>query len=240
MIKILIKKTGMRTKFLLVLLVFLVSNSFSQDKVYVFYPSVARPQSVQDKIQNGVQGIVVTVFGRYNDFTAKMELEPAQMIITKPALIQQFSGYEVKMSGARSGQTSESYVLLSINGGVDLTTVTSETVVGTIDILGRSGMNDFAKQFFTAIPKLKRVTKVEDLLPLLTFNMAAAILIQEPAIQYFMSTSNLNFAITKLPESKDGIVALAVKSGGSADKIAAVLKSADKELCSFFEVDLWK
>lgn len=221
-------------------MIFLVSNSSAQDKVYVFYPSVARPQAVQDKLQSGAQGVVVTVFGRYNDFTAKMEIEPAQMIITKPALISQFSGYDIKMKGMRAGKAEETYVLLSINSGVDLAALTAETMIGTIDILGRNGMNDFAKQFFTTLPKLKRVTKVEDLLPLLTFNMAAAILIQEPAIQYFKSTSNLNFVITKLPESKDGIVALAVKSGGNVNKIYSVLKSADKELCSFFEVDLWK
>lgn len=235
-----IKKLDMRTKLLLVLLVLRVSISFSQDKVYVFYPSVARPQAVQDKIQHSAHDVEVTVFGRYNDFTAKMELEPAQMIITKPALIKQFNNYEVKLKGTRAGKTDETYVLLSINSETDITALTAETVIGTIDILGRNGMNSFVKQFFPTIPKLKRVTKVEDLLPLLTFNMAVAILVQEPAIQYFKSTSNLNFAITKLPESNDGIVAFAVKSGGSADKISSVLKSADKELCSFFEVDLWK
>jgi hypothetical protein len=230
----------MRVKLFLIFLVYLAGSATALDKVYVFYPSVARPQAVQEKLQNSLQGVEVTVFGRYNDFTTKMEIEPAQMIITKPALIQQLSGYEIKLKGARAGKTEESYVLLSINKGVDLETLTPETVIGIIDIFGRNGMNKFAGEFFTVIPKLKRVTKVEDLLPLLTFNMATAILIQEPAIQYFKSTSNLNFVITKLPDSKDGIVALAVKSGGNADKIITVLKSADKELCSFFEVDLWK
>ncbi len=221
-------------------LIFCVCNSFSQDKVYVFYPSVARPQTVQDKIQKSVQGVAVTVFGRYNDFTTKMETEPAQIVITKPSLIAQFSGYEIKMNGVRSGKTEETYVVLSIDGGIDPAAVGAETIIGTLDILGRNGMNTFAKQFFETVPKLKRVTKVEDLLPLLTFNMAAGILIQEPAVQYFKSTSNLNFTITKLPESKDGIVALAVKTGGNAEKVASALKSADKELCSFFEVELWK
>jgi hypothetical protein len=223
-----------------ILLGLLISNTSSQDKVYVFYPSIARPQAVQDKIQNSVKGAVVTVFGRYNDFTAKMEIEPAQIIITKPALIEQFSGYDLKVKGIRAGKSDEIYVLLSINNGIDLAGVTTETVIGVIDMLGRNGMNTFVKQFFPVIPKLKRVTKVEDLLPLLTFNMVSAILIQEPAIQYFKTTSNLNFAITKLPESKDGIVALAVKNGGNADNVAAALKAADKELCTFFEVDLWK
>ena len=81
----------------MILLGFLIGDSSAQDKVYVFYPSVARPQAVQDKIQSSAPGVEVTVFGRYNDFTAKMEVEPAQMIITKPSLISQFSGYDVKL-----------------------------------------------------------------------------------------------------------------------------------------------
>lgn len=230
----------MRMKLLLILLMLSASKSFSQDKVYVFYPSVARPQAVQEKITKSVQGVDVTVFGRYNDFIAKMEIEPAQMVITKPALIEQFGGYDIKIKGVRAGKSEETYVLLSIKNGVDIAVVTAETVIGVIDIFGRNKMNAFAKQFFPTTPKLKRVTKVEDLLPLLTFNMAAAILISEPAVQYFKSTSNLNFVITKLPESLDGIVALAVKKGGNAENIAVALRSADKELCSFFEVDLWK
>lgn len=230
----------MTKKLFMTLLMLWVSNPLSQANVYVFYPSVARPQSVQDKIQKCVQGAEVIVFGRYNDFAAKMETEPAPIIITKPLLIEMFSGYEIKVNGVRAGKTEETYIVLSINNGIDPATVGAETVVGTIDILGRIGMNTFAKHFFAAVPKLKRVTKMEDLLPLLTFNMVSGILVQEPAVQYFKSTSNLNFAITKLPDSKDGIVALAAKTGGNADKVASALKSADKELCSFFEVDLWK
>lgn len=162
------------------------------------------------------------------------------MLITKPTLIEQFRDYEIKVNGARAGKTEETYVVLSINNGIDLASVGAETVIGTIDILGRIGMSVYVKHFFAVVPKLNRVTKIEDLLTLLTFNMVSGILVQEPAVQYFKSTFNLNFIITKLPDSKDGIVALAVKTGGNADKVASALKSADKELCSYFEVDLWK
>jgi len=233
------KFTGMRNKIIFLLLLTL-STAFAQKNLYIFYPSIVRPQTIQDKVQKVFQGTTVTVFGRYNDFSAKIESEPPDMIITKPTLIKQLSSYTPVLNGYRNGKSEDSYVLLSINQPVDLKSITSETLIGTIDIMGRNGMNTFVSQFFQTTPKLKRVTKMEDLLPLLTFNMTVAILVQEPAVTYFKATSNLKFNITPLPETKDGIVALGVKSGVNSDKIVATLKSVDKEICSFFEVDIWK
>jgi hypothetical protein len=233
------KFTGMRQKFLFLLLL-TISTISAQKNLYIFYPSIARPQTIQDKVEKIFQGTTVTVFGRYNDFSAKIELEPPDMVITKTLLIKQLDSYTPVLHGYRNGKSEDSYVLLSINQPVDLKNITSETLIGTIDILGRNGMNTFVSQFFPIIPKLKRVTKMEDLLPLLTFNMTTAILVQEPAVSYFKTTSNLNFNVTPLPETKDGIVALGVKNGIDPGKIIASLKSVDKEVCSFFEVDLWK
>src|SRR5512133_688998 len=229
----------MRKKILFLLLL-TVSTVFAQKNLYIFYPSIVRPQTIQDKVETVFQGTTVTVFGRYNDFSAKIEIEPPDMVITKTMLIKQLGSYTPVLHGYRNGKSEDSYVLLSINQPVDLKSITSETLIGTIDIMGRNGMNTFVSQFFPTTPKLKRVTKMEDLLPLLTFNMTVAVLVQEPAVSYFKTTSNLNFSITPLPETKDGIVALGVKNGTDSDKIIAALKSVDKEVCSFFEVDLWK
>lgn len=229
----------MRKKIILLLL-FTLTTVFAQKNLYIFYPSIVRPQTIQDKVEKVFQGTTVTVFGRYNDFSAKIEIEPPDIIITKPILIKQLGTYTPVLNGYRNGKSEDNYVLLSINQPVDPKSITSETIIGTIDIMGRNGMNTFVSQFFSTTPKLKRVTKMEDLLPLLTFNMTVAVLVQEPAVSYFKTTSNLNFIVTPLPETKDGIVALGVKNGIDPGKIIAALKSVDKEVCSFFEVDLWK
>jgi hypothetical protein len=224
----------------LLLLLSTVSLVFAQKNLYIFYPSIARPQTIQDKVEKVFHGTTVTAFGRYNDFSAKIEIEPPDMIITKTMIIRQLNSYTPVLHGYRNGKSEDSYVLLSINQPIDLKNITSETLIGTIDIMGRNGMNTFVSQFFPTIPKLKRVTKVEDLLPLLTFNMTDAVLVQEPAVSYFKTTSNLNFNVTPLPETKDGIVALGIKNGINPEKIIATLKFVDKEVCALFEVDLWK
>lgn len=218
----------------------LTAKVMSQEKLYVFYPTTARPQAMQDKMTSTFDGVAVTVFGRYNDFTAKIGMEPPDAVVTKPALIEQLGGYTISLNAERKGKVEESYVLMSINTPLEKAGVNAETVIGAIDLLGRSGMKPFTEQFFSVEPKIKRVTKVEDLLPLLSFNMAAGILIEDVFVNYFKTTSQLQFSVTPLTGAKGGILALAVKSGGKADKAIAALKKNDKELCGMFEVDLWK
>lgn len=218
----------------------LYSICAAEEKCYVFFPTTDRPQAIQDKLQSSLSGVTVTVFGRINDFNAKLELEPPDAIIAKPALISQFNNYEVTLTGLRKGKAEETYVVLSIGAPVDLQTIGAETTIGVIDVLGRAGMKSFISQFFKTEPKLKRVTKVEDLLPLLSFNMAAGVLIEDIFVNYFKSTSQLDFKTTSLPQTQSKIIALGIRKNGKADKTTAALKKADKALCSVFEVDSWK
>jgi hypothetical protein len=55
--------------------------------------------------------------------------------------------------------------------------------------MGRNEMTGFVNTFFPSAPTLKRVTKVEDLLPLLTFNMAQAVLTTNDNVSFIKSTS---------------------------------------------------
>ena len=54
----------------------MASYTFAEEKLYVFYPTTARPQTVQETLQEFFSGISVTVFGRYNDFSEKMATDP--------------------------------------------------------------------------------------------------------------------------------------------------------------------
>lgn len=218
-------------------LVLLLEFLSAEEKLYIFFPSTVRPQAIQDKMQQISQGTTITVFGRYTDFTAKIEMEPPDAILTKTSLVKQMNDYSVSLNGIRGGKTVETYVLLSVDTPVDLSTITSETVIGTIDFLGRTGMNDFVKKYLPVVPKIKRVTKIEDLLPLLSFNMASAILIEEHCVDYFKKTSNLNFVVTPLSSNDDGIIALAAKKDASIDKTTELVKKLGSDAKVFFSVD---
>ena len=209
------------------------------ETLYVFYPIAERPNVIQTKLSESCPGVDITVFGRINDFDAKMKEAPPDAILSKPVVIAMQGNYAVQLQGVRGGGTDESYVFLSVDKGVDPAGLASATV-GVLDILSRKEMTAFVEGFIKPTPQLKRVTKMEDLLPLLTFNMASAILISENAVNYFKSVSQLSFVVTPASGMKTGIIALAVKKDGQANNTIKAIKEMKGDINTLLEVDSWK
>lgn len=218
----------------------IASTTCAEGKIYVFYPTTARPQAVQERLQNALGDLTVTVFGRQGDFQEKMNSDPPDAIITKPALIDGYFDYSVALSGVRKGTPNEKYVLVSIGKPLEPLQVNGETVIGAIDLFGRNGMRSFVSQFFPVEPKIRRVTKIEDLLPLLSFDMADGVIVEEVFMDYFRATSHMDFTVTPLAALKSGIVALCIRKNGKVGNTIEVLKGSDRSIGSLFEVDLWK
>lgn len=211
------------------------------EKLYVFYPSTFDFQSMQNKMADALPGINTTVFSRYDEFASKMKTEPPEAVITKPILIQeQFIDYELILNGERNGKTEGSYVLLSIDTSFTFESINNETSIGIVDFLGRTGMKTFVKNNFSIEPKLKRVSKVGDLLPFLTLDVASGIMIENVFVEYFKSTSQLQFIVIPLPERNTGIIAFAIKKGKEADKTLSSLKQNKKSICELFCIQQWK
>lgn len=211
------------------------------EKLYIFYPSTFDFQSMQKSISDALPEIDAVVFNRYDDFALKMKTEPPEAIITKPVLIQeQFNDYEVVLNGERNGSTEGSYLVLSADSSFTIKSISNASVIGAIDILGRPGMKSFFKRSFPVEPKLKRVSKIGDLLPFLSLDVASGVLIENVFLDYFKSTSQLQFAVVPLPETNTGIIALAIKNGESAEKTLNSLKQNNKAICKLFYIEQWK
>ncbi len=220
---------------------FFVTIASGNERLYIFYPSTFDYQSMQDKIDSTVPGVAITVFSRFDDFVLKMKAEPPEAIITKPILIQeQFSDYEVMLNGVRNGKTEDNYVILTIDSNFTSKSITNESIIGIIDILGRTGMKTFVNRQFSIEPKIKRVSRIGDLLPFLSLDIATGIMIESVFIDYFKSTSQLQFTETPLPESMTGVIAFAVKKGKQAEKSLSSLKQNKKNICEPFYIQQWK
>ena len=217
---------------------FLVQPVYA-DRLYVFYPSVVRTQIMQKKLSRALPGIDVRVFGRYRDFKAKTKADSPDAILSKAPVIKQVGGYLIKRQGLRDYDTNESYVLLSAGKQVNPANM-GRTTIGMFDILGRRGMKKFLGHYFRPKPRIKRVSKMEDLLQLLTFNMVDAILIPEIYVAYFEDISKLYFVKTPVPQMRVSIVALAVKKRKSATHILRSLTSMNYNLKTLLEIDRWE
>ncbi len=218
----------------------LIFTGFAQ-KLYVFYPTTVRPYVLQAKLSEACPKIEITVFGRYTDFKAKVTMDQPDALLTKPEVLKQFPEYQKSLSGTKNNKDDEPYILLSVDKGVDAAGLGGVTI-GAIDFLGRKGMESLVASFFTSPPRIKRVTKMEDLLPLLTFNMVKAILICKDQKSYFKKKSQLRFVETPLRDVRVGIITLASKkeSDQSSVQIINAVKKVSDDINSLFEVEKWK
>lgn len=210
-----------------------------QSLLYVFYPSTIRPQTLQKKLTDELPGVTVIVFGRYIDFAERVKLSAPDAILSKPDALRQFDGYSLEISGIKNDSAEEPYILVLENKGILEKPVETYTI-GMVDFLGRQGMDLLAKGIFETPPKINRVSKIEDLLPLLSFGMADAVLVTENVADYFTSISQMQFLRREVSGKKFGIVALGIKKGSTAEKIVHLVKAHSKETCLLFDIEEWR
>jgi hypothetical protein len=164
---------------------------------------------------------------------------PPDAILARPALLARTPGYAVRLLGERNGKTDEGVALLSIGPFVEQDSV-GLVSIGAVDILGKQGMDEFVGSLFRPAPQLKRVTKVEDLLPLLNFGMARAVVVFPTDIEYLGRLSTARFTVTYLPEARTGIVALGVRRDEKESVIISSVKSMPSAILRELGIDKWK
>ncbi len=219
-------------RYLHILLFLFVASGFGScfsETLYIFFPSTVRPRILQQKFSDANPKIQVIVFGRFVDFRDKMASNPPDAVLSLPIVVETLDSYTIKFKGKKNGEESEPYYLLSVDRNIDIAKA-NEITIGAVDFLGRKGMKEFVSSMFSSPPAIKTVTKIEDLLPLITFEMANAILVTETQAAYFQSVSNLNFVKTRIPNIQSGAISLAMRTGKEAPDIVLTLKTLDKDL----------
>ena len=212
----------------------------SAQAIYVFYPSIKRPSVIQQEIGDACgDEAMVTVFGRFQDFDDKTRSDPPAIIITKPRVLQHLPGYSVRLEGLRNGRSEEPCVLLAIDKSVDLDSISGITI-GAVDFLGREGMEKYVAGRLRQPVRLNRVIKTEDLLPMLIFNKAQAVLTGESDREYLQKATSLTLAVTEIPNCRSGIVVCAVRPEDTSRETAALLKDIFRKTKTVLGIDQWK
>lgn len=224
-------------------------------KVFVFYPSLARPLAIQEALSKKCPGLDITVFGRLTDLQALVGRERPQAILAQNAVLKQFPEYLPRLQGTRNGAATEDFVLLSIDKPFDLTKV-SGAAIGVVGMLDRKEMDGFVGDLVGGAPRVNRVTKLEDLLPLLIFQSVGAVLVSEANMREFRKKSQAHLVDVKLDKGKVGLLTAGIHSGpgGSGGvsgtdalskapdekAILSALKALDAGSLALLGVDGWK
>jgi hypothetical protein len=192
-----------------------------------------KQRAFQSLLSAGLPGVTVTAVGRVADFERAVREGP-DAVLTLPVVLDA-KGLKPALQGQRRGSTTEHYALLGTTNAPDPTRVAS---VGVIDILGREGTNRFVRGLIGAGPHVERVTKLEDLLPLLQMQRVEAVLLPARFVGELRAASRMPLAEREL----EATVALpaAANTGPNAPSVLGSISRMPQKLSSLLGVDAWR
>jgi hypothetical protein len=210
----------------------------SRPSVYVYLHTETKSSSLEKTLRQQLPGLEVTVFGRFRDFEEAIARHKPDAVLALQPMLATLS-LPPALQGTRGDRDWEPYVLLSEEGAPD--GGPAARVVGVVDLLGRTGTQQLViKLLGNATVELRRVTKLEDLLPLLQFSAAQAVLVPGSAAKSISERSRLRLRVHNLPEARVGLPALGL---WSADKRALILEQVqglDASTLRMLGVDRWR
>jgi hypothetical protein len=210
----------------------------SRPTLYVYVHTDTKSATLEKTLQDRMPSLTVTVFGRFRDFEEAMTSRRPDAVVALQALLAS-QNVPVALQGLRGEHDWEPYVLLSPEptGEGSL----SGKVIGVVDLLGRDGTQQFVTKLLkTTDLKLKRVTKMEDLLPLLQFSAADAVLVPAAAVKSVTERSRLPLKVREIADARVGLPAVGVLNGKVKDLMVKQVQALDGETNRTLGVEKWK
>jgi hypothetical protein len=202
-------------------------------KLLVFLHVALKQRAFESELQAAMPAVDVRAVGRLADFERALG-DGADAVLSLPLLLTAH-GLTPKLQGLHGGSPDEKYSLVAAGTAPDPARVTA---VGALDLLGREGTNAFVYELVGSRPKVERVTKFEDLLPLLQMQKVDAIVLPTRLLPELQEASRLELAPRELAK----LVKLpAVASVGAAggDAISAVTHLTGK-IAKTLGVEAWR
>jgi hypothetical protein len=202
-------------------------------RLLVFVQTAVTQRAFQSMLQSALPDLSVTAVGRIADFDRAIE-EGQDAVLTLP-VVMEAHGMTPVIRGRRGGEVDEPYSLVGVDVPPQASTVKT---VGALAILDRDGTTKFVRDLVGPQVKVERVTKIEDLLPLLQMQRVDAVLMPSRLFSEIKSTSALNLAERELA-TRIGLPAIASlgPAGGRAVDRAAKLSGGPARVMG---VDSWQ
>jgi hypothetical protein len=202
-------------------------------KLLVFLHVAVKQRAFQGELQAALGGIDVTAVGRIGDFDRALQDGP-DAVLTLP-VVHSARGLSASLHGRRQGATDETYALVGADSAPDPAKIQS---VGALDLLGRDGTDAFVTRIVRARPKVERVTKVEDLLPLLQMQRVDAILLATRFVSELRKASRMSLTQRELATRVE--LAAAANLGPGGAQILGALSRLPAQLSNAMGVDEWR
>jgi hypothetical protein len=207
----------------------------SAGSLHVYVPLDVPARALEKMLTASLPGVAITVFGRYKDFENAIERDHPDAVISLRPVIE-YRKLAAVLQAFAGDKASDTYVTMSVG---DIGGLTGKSV-GAVDLMGRKETTSFfAQRLGMPDLKLTLVTKTEDLLPLLQFQTAQAVVLPQRSVAVLRKKSSLDLRTNGLPSIEIGLPALAVTSPRGA-AIRDGVRRLPKELNQMIGVDRWQ
>ncbi|MGA7122452.1 MAG: hypothetical protein WBY94_20285 [Polyangiaceae bacterium] len=205
--------------------------------LYVFLQLDAKSSAVEKALQQHLPDVAVTVFGRFRDFEEVFDsARPDAVLCITPVL--EYRGAPVTLQGKRGGEAVEPYVVAS--EGQPLDGSLAGKTIGIVDLMGRDGTQSFLNRLLkTNDVKMKRVSKIEDLLPLLEFSEANGVVLPSAAAARLAERTRLPIKTRDLPDGMVGLPAVSVVNPDVRATLVKSFQALDGETNHLLGIDSW-
>src|SRR5882672_2156303 len=139
-------------------------------KLLVYLHVAMKQRAFQSALQAALRDVTTTAVGRIADFDRALA-EGTDAVLTLPIVLGAHS-LSAELSGFSKGASDERYALVGTGSAPDPKKVEA---VGALDVLGREGTTTFVRRLLASQTRIERVTKFEDLLPLLQMQRVDAV-----------------------------------------------------------------
>lgn len=206
-------------------------------KVFVFLQVDVKSSALEQTLQKQLPGLAVTVFGRFRDFQDGMDTKNPDAILAIAPLLD-LDHRKPALQGVKGGKEWEPYMLVTASPNPPASW--GGKTVGIVDLFGRDRTQAFAA---TAVGskdvKVKRVAKIEDLLPLLEFSATDAVLVPSSAVKGLTERTRLPLTVRELPGAHVGLPAVAILNEKTRTTVLAAMQRLDPQTKSLIGIDNW-
>ncbi len=190
-----------KNRFWIVFVALLPIGSWATE-IFIYNTTLAKPASIEKELSEIIKEADVKVFARFIDFKAMVEKSNPAIVIAPHLTLKSLKlENNIKATGVLEGNTDQPYILVSLNAQIDLSK-NPNAKIGVLDIAGRKEMKDLIARIIGPLAKYKSVTKLEDLIPMLTFKSADAILITPSDLALLKSRTKANLFIKELSNKR--------------------------------------
>jgi hypothetical protein len=202
-------------------------------KLLVFLHVAVKQRALQGELQAALSGVEVTAVGRIGDFERSLK-DGTDAVLATPPVLSAFK-LGARLRGAHGGSVDERCSLVGVGAAPDPGTV---KVVGALDVLGRDGTNAFVRELLAASPRVERVSKVEDLLPLLQMQRVDAVVLPSRLFSEIKTASKLALVQKELDKTI-GLPAVATMTPAGAQVVTAISRMPTA-VAKTLGVDSWR